>query len=255
MQTHEGSAELSRYLFKTTVDLTPEQHVRMQAAFQKHIDSAVSKTINLPNRATIEDVADAYRLAYDTGCKGITVYRAGSREKEVLVSNADINKATGYTEPVEELGELKGKTVRFETGRGKVYITLNRGGKDNDLKEVFITHGRAGGNDAAMAEALSRLISVALQDGTSPKRIVKQLQGITDVPVWSKGRKILSLPDAVAQAIGEETGNHVVTIQDEIKLESPLTPQTGPACPDCGLHSLVAEEGCVKCHSCGYSMC
>ena len=263
-QTHEDSSAVGRYLFKTTTDLTPQQHVDMQAAFQRYIDAAVSKTINLPNSATREDVDNAYRRAHRKFCKGITVYRAGSREKEVLVSNteadtgAETNDRVGQTEQAAVQDVLEGKTVRFETGRGKVYITLNRGGKNNDLKEVFITHGRAGGNDAAMAEALSRLISVSLQDGTTPTRIIKQLQGITDTPVWSNGRKILSLPDAVAQAIGDETGNHIVTIQDEIKLEGSVRDtEFGKvlACPDCGWYTLGQEEGCVKCHHCGYSKC
>lgn len=162
---------------------------------------------------------------------------------------------------------LEGKTVRLETGRGKVYVTMNR--LDERLHEVFITHGKAGGNDAAMAEALSRLISLALQAGASPAMVVKQLQGISDIPVWNAGRKVLSLPDAVAQIVASEISEPEEKPEpkpDEVDVESELktineahaklkSQYLDLPCPDCKWYTLVVQSGCTTCATCGYSGC
>lgn len=276
-----------KVVFTTSSEIAALDHVKMQAAFQRHVDSGVSKTINLPNNATIDDVERAYWEAYRSKCKGITVYRAGSREKEVLVSNEQVNPhrdyrddgTTHYPDCADECeGDLNysvgsetdnedifhGRTIRYKTGRGKVYITINRRGS-NGIQEVFINHGKAGGNDAAMAEALSRLISISLQDGVKPERIIKQLQGITDTPVWDNGVKILSLPDAVAKAMAQVEGYEdvVPVVYTDRATGKEYFARGGPSldsygwerCPECEWQGLINEDGCAKCMICGYSEC
>ena len=177
----------------------------MQAAFQESVDAGISKTINFPNSATEEDVSNAYLLAWELSCKGITVYRAGSREKEVLTSgttdskenNEQENDIVRYVVPIERPSELSGVTQRVRTGRGNLYITVNMS-KEGYPFEVFATHGKAGGNDAAMAEAVSRMVSLSLRSGIDPKDVIFQLKGISDVPAWDEGELIRSVPDAIA---------------------------------------------------------
>ena len=200
-------------LFHVSADISPENHVRMQAAFQQSTDSGISKTINFPNSATVEDVERAYLLAWKERCKGITVYRAGSREKEVLTSgHSDAQDATAqngaeghgempqYVTERERPPRLFGMTQRVRTGRGNLFITINMS-DDGRPFEVFATHGKAGGNDAAMAEAVSRLASLSIRSGVDPRDVVVQLRGITDVPAWDQGELIRSVPDAIALVI------------------------------------------------------
>lgn len=265
LQDMDDVDEDTKRVFVTSPNISPGWHVMMQGAFQRNVDSGVSKTINLPNSATIEDVEDAYRGAYSGYCKGITVYRAGSREKEVLVKNEALVKETDIAsvKTDAEKNEYHGRTIRYATGRGKVYITLNRK-NDGGLQEVFITHGKAGGNDAAMAEALSRLISVSLQEGVAPIRIVKQLKDITDTPVWSNGVNVKSLPDAVAIAMLDEMRRQE-RLENEVVytdratgkeyVEERYPPDMMDDCNECGFATLVYEEGCNKCLTCGFSSC
>ena len=292
-------ADIKR-LFHVASDISPRDHVMMQAAFQEATDAGISKTINFPNEATVEDVEDAYLLAWETACKGITVYRAGSREKEVLTAgttdsansdDASTFETQGipqYITPAERPAILNGITRRVRTGRGNLFVTVNMS-NDNRPFEVFATHGKAGGNDAAMAEAVSRMASLSLRSGIDPVDVSEQLRGITDVPAWDEGEMIRSVPDAIASVldrinneatamptqeqlgeaessqsgmfnrpspveIGLPTAQAVPMMGQEQKVTVPVGAMTGELCPECS--STVAHvEGCLKCFSCGYSKC
>ena len=207
-----------RQIFVTSHDITPEWHVRMQAAFQRYTDNAVSKTINFPANATVRDIADAYMLAYELGCKGITIYRDGSKENQVLSTGETgkhSNGSNGKSEadalpafypqgqvltPRGRPQEMTGITERIRTGHGNMYITINF---DEEKKpfEVFSTLGKAGGCDSAQLEAISRLVSLALRSGISTTEVIGQLRGITCCPAWDNGVLVRSGPDAVALAL------------------------------------------------------
>lgn len=260
LQQRDDVPDDVKRLFRTSPDIAPRWHVLMQAAFQESTDAGISKTINFPNEATIDDVEEAYKLAWNTNCKGITVYRAGSRFKEVLTSGhaqkSDEAETTdspdqsdaNYIQPAERPRELKGSTMRIRTGRGNVYITINCDEKEKPL-ELFTAHGKAGGNDAAMAEAVSRLISLALRSGIDPDRVVTQIKGITDEPLYDNGRLVRSVPDAIAHAL-----DAALKSSDGLNgAEGKPSAQKAP-CPECAAR-LAFEEGCLKCHACGYSKC
>jgi len=262
--------------FVTAHDIEPEWHVKMQAAFQKYTDNAVSKTINLPNTATVEDIKKAYLLAYQTGCKGITVYRDGCKDVQVLNVGIKIPPATESL-PQSTVIKLQprptrveGATYRIETPLGTAFITVNHD-ENNDPFEVFINIGRAGSEVAAMAEALGRLISTTLRFGNHlPAKgraleIVEQLSGIGGASVVGFGpNKVRSLPDAVAKAIAMHCG--IKKEKPEVKFEEKSTdvvttvsntpvPKRRDLCPTCGAAAFVLEEGCSKCYACGYSKC
>ncbi len=246
-------------LFVTAHEIPPEQHVRIQAAFQKYTDNAVSKTINFRNEATVEEVATAYRLAYELGCKGITVYRDGCREEQVLT--------TGKTEKARErvMGVaprprpevVQGQTRVMTTGCGKLYVTINF--DEHGPFEVFGNMGKAGGCAASQTEALARMISLALRSGIPPEHIIKQLKGIScHMPAWEPGGgKILSCADAFAKAleraIGKEGGQLRMEFGDKGG-GGGEGPVGAGACPECG-GVLRREEGCLVCRDCGYSQC
>ena len=205
----------ARRLFATSHDISPEWHVRMQAAFQKYTDNAVSKTINFPSTATTQDIADAYMLAYDLGCKGITIYRDGSKENQVLSTGetgnhpaANGGEAVATVSPLPAQAGLiprarpqgmEGITERIRTGHGNMYITINF--DEGKPFEVFTTLGKAGGCDSAQLEAISRLVSLALRSGIDIREVIEQLRGITCCPAWDNGILVRSAPDAVALAL------------------------------------------------------
>ncbi|MBM3948138.1 MAG: vitamin B12-dependent ribonucleotide reductase [SAR202 cluster bacterium] len=228
----------AKRVFVTASDISPEWHVRMQAAFQESVDSGISKTINFPNSATAEDVRTAYMLAWELGCKGITVYRAGSREKEVLTAGTKGKPKAeapfaAHPEVVEEPsskgrepvaagarhnllprqrpGIVSGITERVRTGHGNMYVTINFDEAGHPF-EVFSTLGKAGGCDSAQLEAISRLISLALRSGVDAAQIVEQLRGITCDPVWEAGTLVRSAPDAVALIISRHLENQGRTL-------------------------------------------
>ncbi len=247
-------------IFTTAHDITPEGHVRIQAAFQKSTDNAVSKTVNFPHDATREDVAKVYQLAYELGCKGITIYRDRSKESQVLTINhdgavgekkADIKVETQTRTPRKRPRVTAGSTERVSTGCGNLYVTVNR--DEHGICEVFSTLGKTGGCASAQLEGLSRLISLSLRSGIEIASIVEQLRGIRCPSiVWEGGHAVLSCADAIASVLEKE-------IQ-----EVPQRPAAGPAttrvknvagqCPDCG-NLLVYQEGCYLCRSCGYTKC
>lgn len=278
----------AKRLFVTSHDISPECHVRMQAAFQKYTDNAVSKTINFPASASEEDIGEAYTLAYELGCKGLTIYRDGSKDNQVL-STGDTGKVSDTTEaeavldgtiplaPGEVLiprgrpQEMMGRTERIRTGHGNMYITVNfdDAGK---LFEVFTTLGKAGGCDSAQLEAISRLVSLALRSGVDINAIVDQLRGITCCPAWDNGVLVRSAPDAVALALQRHISTGSEANEDlgaadvdgsQLKLFASVKekatwdlsgaiPRT--RCPDCNTH-LTFQEGCLMCTSCGWNKC
>ena len=315
---HEEVPEDVQRVFVTAHDITPEWHVRMQAAFQKYTDAAISKTTNFAHEATPEDVREIYELAFSLGCKGVTVYRDGSRpmqvlstgktgkepettgeeapstseiEQELADAREECHRLRGEIEKYQQRDQdrdrlagagrhkrkrpalLKGRTVKMDCPLGDLYVTINEDETGRPF-EVFCTLGKAGGAAMADAEAIGRLISLALRSGIPITAVRDQLRGIScDRAVGFGLRKVLSAPDAIGQAIEyylqEKDG-----VQGELILTAPVTsaaraasPSLAPSdggssrsgylgsCPDCGTGQLSFEEGCVKCHVCGFSEC
>ncbi len=245
-----------RELFVTAHEITPEQHVRIQAAFQEFTDNAVSKTINFRNEATVEEVEAAYRLAYELGCKGITVYRDGCREEQVLTTGkteeARRAVAVGGIQPRPRPEVVRGETRVMTTGCGKLYVTINF--DDRGPFEVFGNMGKAGGCAASQTEALARMISLALRSGIPPEHIIKQLKGIScHMPAWEPGGgKILSCADAFAKALERCLAEQQGQLQMDFGNER--EGRNAGACPECG-GVMYRAEGCLVCRDCGYSQC
>jgi ribonucleoside-diphosphate reductase alpha chain len=263
-----------RRVFVTALDIRPEWHIKMQAAFQDHTDNAVSKTVNFPREATQKDVEDVYMMAYRLGCKGVTVYRYGSREDQVLSVGEGPEKRAeaGPEEGEEDASRLprarpyvtRGSTQRLETGCGHLYVTINE--DEKGLCEVFTQMGKSGGCTASQAEAIGRLISLALRSGIEPEAIVKQLKGIRcPSPLWQPGGMVLSCSDAVGKALerfvrdrpaatGLQAAGDLGAGPAPTKENKADKGDVCPECPECG--SMVEYvEGCVVCRTCGYSKC
>lgn len=287
LQERDDVPEWARQVFVTSADITPEMHVRMQAAFQENVDAAISKTINFPNDATKDDVRQAYMLAWNLGCKGITVYRAGSREAEVLTKGTDerkddkavVNVATGGM-LVERMRPpvISGVTERVRTAQGNLFVTINYD-EEGQPFEVFTALGKAGSTESAHLEAVSRLVSMSLRAGVDPKHIITHLRGITDEPVWDAGRLVRSAPDAVALVLSrhltqkdsasvQSLSESVTDASAQLGLFAPKEAQkpesridnghhniSDPLCPECSVGTLVHQEGCAKCNECGYNKC
>lgn len=248
-----------RAVFVTAHDIEPAWHIRMQAAFQKYTDNAVSKTVNFANDATPEDVREVYDLAHELGVKGVTIYRDGSKEGQVLTtgkssrSRADVVRH-GEIEPRSRPSITLGRTEKIQTGCGNLYITINS--DEQGLCEVFTQMGKSGGCASSQSEALSRMISVSLRAGVDPQAILKHLRGIRcPSPAWAKGGKVLSCADAVGIAMEHylewaETG-HASTV---VSRNGDQLDNLAGACPECG-GSLEHESGCTVCRACGYSKC
>ncbi|MEW5718272.1 MAG: ribonucleotide reductase N-terminal alpha domain-containing protein [Chloroflexota bacterium] len=253
-----------RDTFVVASDITPEQHVRMQAALQAFVDNSMSKTINFPATATPEDVEKAYFLAWKLGCKGITVYVAGSRDQVVLETRETSAKKSAPSETPSAKKPrpraVHGSTYEIATPLGKAYVTVNRNGEDEPF-EVFCNVGKAGSDTAAVSEAIGRLISLALRlpSQLTPterlQEIVAQLGGIGGGrPMGFGARRVRSLPDGIAQALAEDLGQVRVEQKEADAKQIPLF-KVGDLCPECGQASFVNEEGCRKCYACGYSEC
>ncbi len=261
----DGVPDDVKALFVTAHDITPEEHIRMQAAFQRYVDNAVSKTVNFPNHATPEDVERVYLLAYELGCKGVTVYRDGSRQQQVLSKGASVESSSagspaprGPSDTMEERivprkrpEVVVGTTRVMKTGCGNLYVTVNEDERGQPF-EVFNHMGKAGGCAASQSEAIGRLVSLALRCNIAPEEIIKQLKGIScHQQTWAKGGKISSCADAIGKALElymtKKGGNG----------SKGNIPQRGPllgACPECG-GVVEHESGCVVCRNCGYTKC
>jgi len=260
----EGIPEELKKVFQTAHDISPEWHIRMQAAFQKYTDNAVSKTINFPNSATVEDIQSAYELAYHLGCKGVTVYRDGSRESQVLYLGTQITtteKTDQKVAPRTRPEITQGITQRLETGCGHMYVTINTDAQG--ACEVFIQMGKVGGCASAQLEAIARLVSLALRSQIKIESITRQLKGIRcQSPMWNKGKMITSCGDAVGQALEQfvtlYTKGQIQSGEFSAENENPDShKQFGNGfalCPDCG-NTIEHTEGCLKCPACGWSKC
>jgi ribonucleoside-diphosphate reductase alpha chain len=275
----EGIPEDVARVYVTAHDISPEAHLRMQAAFQKYTENAVSKTVNFSADATREDIRKVFVLAYRLGCKGVTVYRDKSRDEQVL-NIGGVNAKAGAQErepvpgpepfvtPRPRPDTLIGVTKEIKTSCGKLYVTINR--DEKGIFEVFNQMGKAGGCAASQSEAIGRLASLALRSGVQPGMIVKQLKGIScHLPSWGgNGGKILSCADAVSKAIEWYLENFEAMFPGFPK---PVAEAARPAakkaslpageeeiargaCPDCG-SQVERQEGCLKCRSCGFSEC
>ncbi len=240
--------------FVTSHQIRPEMRVKMQATIQKHIDTAISSTVNLPQEITPEEVENIYLQAWRTGCKGITVYREGSREG--ILETEKVVKKTGVPRTTFERPKMmEGRTLKLKLPQGGLYLTGNL--VDGELKEVFVTLGKSGGDEKADAEALGRLISLYLQSGGNIKSVISTLKGIKGKYVsWDEGTQLVSIPDAVAKALELLTLNHVVK-ESSIPMEAahPRQVSSGATCPDCHESALIFDNGCYRCGNCGYSKC
>lgn len=241
-------------VFATAHDIAPVWHVRMQAAFQENVDNAVSKTVNFPNSASPNDVEEVYLMAYRTGCKGVTVYRDGSRAAQVLNIGSVNRDAQVKGMPRPRPDVTRGATIKIRTGCSNLYITINE--DEDGLCEVFTQMGKSGGCTASQSEAISRLISLALRSGIEPEAVLKQIKGIRcPSPSWSNGGVTLSCADAIAKAlerfVQEKKGGQWRPHHSEAA--SGLLGHC-PECPECG-HMLEFSEGCVVCRACGFSKC
>jgi ribonucleoside-diphosphate reductase alpha chain len=240
-------------VFVSAYDISPEWHVRMQAAFQKYTDSAVSKTVNFPNEASPQDIADVYLLSYHEKLKGITIYRDRSRDTQVLTigdSNGTPREKADVLSPRKRPKVTRGVTERVSTGCGSLYVTVNF--DEHGIAEVFTTLGKSGGCAAAQLEAISRLISSSLRSGIELATIVRHLNGIRCPAIaWEQGHTILSCADAIASVLNkyivktDEAGNESVTVSERNG--------TG-ICPECG-GNLIHQEGCNICPTCGFTKC
>ena len=242
-------AELRR-VFVTAMDISAEAHLRMQAAFQKYTDNAVSKTVNLANNATVEDIEHIYRLAYELDCKGVTVYRDGCKSMQVLTTGGTDKKAeAGHASVVRQRPDVvEGFTQKVQTGLGVLYLTVNE--VDGQPFEVFATIGKSGRSITAKAEAIGRLVSLCFRSGVAVRDVVAQLKGIGgEHPVFQKKGILLSIPDAIAWVLENRylKGSQPVPASSGQDLQN-------PACPECGAE-MQFQEGCHICQNCGYSRC
>lgn len=275
----EGIPDDISRVFVTAHDISPEWHIKMQAAFQKYTDNAVSKTVNFPQEATVEDVASVYILAYKLGCKGVTVYRDGSRDAQVLNigSEKQAKPAEAEAAPVavehhpavhkpRERGEVAfGITRKMKTGCGNLYITINEDEEGRPC-EIFTQIGKAGGCVSSQCEAMGRMTSLALRSGVEAQEIVTQMRGIScHLPVGFGAGKVSSCADAMAQAmdwyLGYKRQTGGVAMNDTSALNSLPKNFTMShevlkrgACPDCG-SAVEHADGCLVCRGCGYSEC
>ena len=252
-----------RHVYRTSHQIEPYHHVAMQAAFQRHTDNAVSKTINFPEHAAPEQIRAAYLQAWELGCKGITVYRDGSKDRQVLTAGAPANTApTVETAPPPAVKrprpkEVSGTTYRIRTGHGNAYITVNRDDNDQPL-EVFANIGKAGACDDVVMHSLTRIVSLALRSNVPVEEIVDQIRGNTCCPVWDQGELVKSAPDDVGVALGYAMG---LSPQDrdgnpeheDISFTQAVS-RNRRRCPSCNGWAY-RQSGCLSCYSCGWSEC
>jgi ribonucleoside-diphosphate reductase alpha chain len=263
-----------RRVFVTAHDIAPEWHIRMQAVFQEFTDNAVSKTVNFAHDAVVGDVEKVYKMAHESGCKGVTIYRDRSREEQVLNLGTQQTKETQEKQkgvsfaisPRPRPQVVTGTTTKITTGCGNLYITINEDEQGCPF-EVFMQMGKAGGCAASQLEAIGRLVSLALRSGIDLKSIISQLRSIRcPSPSWSKEGRIFSCADAISRVIEIRLGKKKESPQLQKNVEQPQEiKKTDVAtevkvanivgvCLDCG-SALRHEEGCVKCAACGYTRC
>ena len=259
-------------IFRTSMMINAESHVRMQAVWQKHVTNSVSKTINLPFKATVEDVNDAYWLAWREQCKAVTVYRDRSKSMQVLETGKEV-EADGQPEhllvPRRRPTTVRGVPDRVRTGHGHMYVNVTFA-EDGRAAAVVNTLGESGALNRAPRGASTRLISLALRSGIEPGQIIEHLSGITCCPVWDDGVLVRSTPDAVAlvlsrHLLGESDSVAVAETRVEAsaaqlglfpssKDANGNTRPSGARCPECSGY-VVHQEGCIRGLDCGYTKC
>ncbi len=252
--------------------IKPEFRVKMQGIIQKHIDSAISSTVNLPEDTSVEQVGEIYLKAWESGCKGITVYREGSREG-ILITNDEQEKSAAKKENNKEAWDrgrlLTGQTMNIKLPDGGLYVTANF--DSISIREVFINLGKTGSEEKSYTEAIGRLISKYLQIGGDVREVVESLKGIKSNSqiTWDKGMKIYSVPDAIAKSLeimagianpgstaslfknAEKSGKQM-PMSTSVSKDEGITPDE---CPKCSENTLVNENGCFTCMSCGFTKC
>jgi len=245
----EGVPDWVKRLFVTAHDISPRWHVRMQAAFQRATNNAVSKTVNFPYDATREDVAEVFMLAYKEGCKGVTIYRDRSRERQVL-SAGGVGRDEGVgLVPRKRPKVTTGVTERVTTGCGNIYVTVNF--DEQGICEVFSSLGKAGGCASAQLEAISRLISSALRSGVNVASVTKHLKGIRCPSIaWEGGHAVLSCADAIGTVLEKYLKGQG---SEDSSIDSGVGNLAGQ-CPECS-SLLIYQEGCYICRNCGYTKC
>ena len=267
--------------FRTAMEIEPAAHVDMQAAWQKGISNGVSKTVNLSNEATVEDVEDVFLRAWQTGCKAVTTYRDGSKDLQVLETSStdkeeEPTATAQYRMSKDRPVSLVGRSIKVETGHGNMYVIVNADPETNTPFELFSALGKAGGCDNANLEAISRLTTLALRSGISSEEIVEQLINITCCPAWDHGRLVKSAPDAMAYVLDQLKSEVIpggvpeAPEGDTVAYQPKLGPVAGgmdlpgeplgfggygSRCRDCGSTDLIPQEGCMTCSACGYSKC
>jgi len=275
LQNIENIPDDVKKVFKTALEISNFWHIKHQATFQEYTDNAVSKTINFPNSATVEDIKEAFLLAYKLGCKGITVYRDKSREVQVLTTLEKTQEkkeekknleVVSFPRPRPEV--IVGTTTKITTGCGNLYITLNQDQSGNFF-EVFTQMGKAGGCAGSQLEAIGRLISLALRGGIDMKIIIEQLRGIRcPSPSWTDGKKIFSCADAISRVLEKRFSDQKDILskdfsasnEEEVLLNKNKEFVLKQAnnivgvCPECG-SAVKHKEGCLVCDACGYSKC
>jgi len=250
-------------VFVTSHDISPKWHLRMQGAFQKYVDNAVSKTINFTKEATKEEIKMAYELAYELGCKGVTVYRDGSRENQVLNVGKEVKetKTNGHRVAPRERPEITtGMTQKIETGCGHLYVTINS--DEKGACEIFTQMGKVGGCASAQLEAIARLTSLLLRSNVKVSSIARQLKGIRcPSPMWSNGEIVTSCADSIAKSLevfltlDQDTVKNIKKINKKASNKPRRQSKSSmKICPDCG-STVEHTEGCLKCNSCGWSKC
>ncbi|MCP4747757.1 MAG: vitamin B12-dependent ribonucleotide reductase [Desulfobacteraceae bacterium] len=244
----EGIPGNVKSVFVTAHDISPEWHIRIQAAFQAHTDNAVSKTANLPKNCTHKDIRLIYDLAYESRLKGVTIYRDGSKDNQVLSTGACQGAVEGLLTVVRKRPEtLKGFTTKIRTGLGQLYVTVTE--FNGRPFEVFVTIGKSGRSTTAKTEAIGRLVSLALRSGVDVREIIEQLKGIGgEHPVFQDDGLVLSIPDAISRVLERR---YVKDSRANTKTENRLI---GAVCPECS-QTISYEEGCQICHFCGYTKC
>ena len=257
----EGVPARAQELFAIANEIDCDWHVRMQAAFQKHTEDAVSKTINLAKTATREDVESAYKMAWNLGCKGITVYRDGSRSKQVISVGADSQAQKSTRRDLRSIPKVdgvrrrRGETLSVDTAYGAVHVTINEHPSDGEAFECFVELGKSGTETKALSESLGRSASLHLSSPSAdaPREILKmiaeQFKGIGGGSQVGFGdSKVVSAPDGIAKAIYHYLATDRAKSDGEVKLQHDI-------CPDCKQATLDKGAGCDLCSNCGYSSC
>ena len=267
---HRDYIEIPEWIldtFVTTSDVKPTEHIDIQATFQKYTNNSISKTINLPNDATVDDIDKAGKYAWTNGCRSVTFYRDGSREHQVL-NTGEIKPEDGVEElehfhgVIDRPSTVHGETHMIQTAHGKMYVTVNMWEYNGETKpyEIFAYVGKEGQCSHTYVSAITRIVSLALRSGVPIEDIVSQYKGISCHTGWHEGRRNEGPIDALSQVLEKFIGKNIAGIINDVgeKIKDDIMPidiENLPICPSCQAGWLISEEGCWKCMSCNWSKC